>query len=74
MQHTHQIVYIKIQIVDQAGSAPQYIASNDELGIITQSASFRELLDNLREALAISATQRTLSLQFYSDGNGAAAC
>lgn len=66
MQHTHQVVRIKIQILDN-GDGSHYIATNDELGVITKSTSFKQLLDDLREALAVSATQRTLSLQFYSD-------
>ena len=66
MQHSHQIVRIKIQILEHDDGC-QYIASNDEFGVIAKSATFKDLLSDLREALAVSATQRTLSLQFYSD-------
>ncbi|MBN1565134.1 MAG: hypothetical protein JXA10_14920 [Anaerolineae bacterium] len=66
MKNAHQIVKIRIDVIKDDPAKPIYTASNEELGVFVKAASFREMLTELREVLAIRLKGITPSLQFYA--------
>lgn len=46
-------VEIRVEVTQDDEYGPVYVATNDELGLITHGETFEVLLDNLREALDV---------------------
>jgi predicted RNase H-like HicB family nuclease len=46
-------VEITVEITDDEDYGTVYVASNDELGLVTDGQTFEELLDHLREVLEL---------------------
>jgi predicted RNase H-like HicB family nuclease len=46
-------VEIHVEVTQDDDYGTVYVASNDELGLVTDGTTFETLLDNLREALAV---------------------
>ena len=54
MSKPRDTVEIKVEVTHDEDYGPVYVASNDELGLVTDGETFEALLDNLREALTLS--------------------
>jgi len=52
MSELNTTLYIDVQYnTEDEEYGPMYIATNDEIGLVTDGKSFEELLQNLKEAL-----------------------
>jgi hypothetical protein len=66
MKSNHQIVKIRIDVIKHDETNITYTASNEDLGVFVKGASFREVLGDLRDILALRLKHSDLSLHFYS--------
>lgn len=46
-------IEIRVEVTQDEEYGTVYVASNDELGLVTDGDTFEALLDNVREALAL---------------------
>ncbi len=53
MRPKRDTVEIRVEVTQDDEYGPVYVATNDELGLITHGETFEALLDNLREALDV---------------------
>jgi predicted RNase H-like HicB family nuclease len=52
MAHPNSTLYIEVQYnTEDEEYGPMYIATNDDIGLVTDGKSFEELLENLKDAL-----------------------
>jgi predicted RNase H-like HicB family nuclease len=51
MSTVRDTVEIKVEVTHDDEYGTVYVATNDELGLVTDGQTFEALLDNLREAL-----------------------
>ncbi len=54
MENARDTIYVNVEydITDEE-YGPVYIASNDELSLVTDGSTFEELLTNLKEAISL---------------------
>jgi len=54
MEKGHNTIYVNVEYdVSDEEYGPVYIASNDELSLVTDGKTFEELLTNLKEAISL---------------------
>lgn len=53
MDKGRDTVEIKVEVTQDVEYGTVYVATSDQLGLVTDGESFEALLDNLREALAL---------------------
>ena len=53
MSKVRDTVEIKIEVTQDEDYGTVYVATNDELGLVTDGETFETLLDHLREALEL---------------------
>lgn len=51
MSTVRDTVEIRVEVTQDEDYGTVYVATNDELGLVTDGETFETLLDNLREAL-----------------------
>ncbi len=54
MHQKRDTVEIRVEVTQDDEYGTVYVASNDELGLVTHGETFEKLLVNLREALEVS--------------------
>lgn len=53
MSTVRDSIEIRVEVTQDENYGTVYVATNDELGLVTDGETFELLLDNLREALAL---------------------
>ncbi len=53
MNTIRDTVEVRVEVTQDEEYGTVYVASNDELGLVTDGETFEKLLENLREALEL---------------------